>query len=899
MERIRRSNGRTAVRALAAAFAALAVLVLLGGCFTLTRPPLPKERGRVVAEGLEGPVEIHRDSRGVAHIIATSDHDAFFAQGYVHAQERFYQMEFWRRIGAGRLSELFGESVLASDIFLRTMGFRHIAEQEYREAPALLKNALDAYAAGVNAYIADRKPRRLAAELALLGLQGLDLEIDPWTPIDSLTWPKVMSLDMGIDYQEELLRLDMIRAVGIQMTKDYFAGFRYDEMPTTIRPEDLPGGFAASSAAGPRDDFALLDDPVWVALTGSLNVPSLVMAGQEQLIMLAFSGDPESGSNQWVVSGEHTESGLPAFANDPHLGMQMPSIWYQISLHVTGENRWNCHGYSFAGMPGIIIGHNDHIIWGMSTANPDVQDLYVELINPENPMEYRVGDQWRTMETRQEVIRIKDADPYFLTVRSTRNGPIVTDHGGAVAYSSYDVRPIEIFPTDLQLTELSMKWTALEPTYPLLAVLLHNRARDFDEFRRALSYFHTPSHNFLYADVYGDIAFVHPGRIPIRGQGSGSLPAPGWDDAWQWQGYIPHDELPWIRNPARGYIVDANAAVMPDGMQLFGEHMYTPGFRAYRAEELVTAAMTDGRFTVDDQIAIQTDLRNEFAARIMPHLLALSPDTIARGVDREARLVAVPPATEEEERALDELIEQRIEGATRALQILADWDLRMHEKSVGASVFAQFFIERIDKTYADQVPIHVWEGPWRATSGYRIQNSLWLLVDDPQNQWWDDVRTLDVVETRDEILARALAAAYAELEERLGRRTERWEWGRLHTLTYTSATLGKSGIRLIENIFNRGPVPISGGLNVLFRNDFRLPTAFDVTHVTSMRMIADLSDWSSVLWLNSPGQSGHPASRHYDDAIDAYVKGEYFVHPWTLEEIRAQSRRTLLLQPGG
>ena len=199
-------------------------------------------------------------------------------------------------------------------------------------------------------------------------------------------------------------------------------------------------------------------------------------------------------------------------------------------------------------------------------------------------------------------------------------------------------------------------------------------------------------------------------------------------------------------------------------------------------------------------------------------------------------------------------------GATAARDMLRDWDMRMHVDSVGASVFAQLFLELIERVYTDQVPAHVWEGPWEAAARYRMQSSLWRLVDDPENQWWEDIRTLETTERRDEILGRSLGAAYATLEETLGNRPERWYWGRLHTLTYTNPTLGKSGIGFVENMFNRGPTPLSGGLNVLYRNDFEVPTAFDVTHVTSMRMIADLSDWSATLWLNSPGQSGHPAS---------------------------------------
>lgn len=876
----------------------LASVVLLGGCFTLTRPALPQVRGSIAVEGLNDRVEIYRDAAGVAHIIATNDADVFFGQGYVHAQERFYQMEFWRRVGAGRLSELFGDQVLATDIYLRTMGFRHVAQKEYDAAPALQRTALDSYAAGVNAYIAERKPRKLAAEFAFLGLQGVKPEIEPWTPLDSLTWPMVMSQDMAGDFAQELLRLDVVRAVGIDMARDFFAPFRYGEMPTVIHANDLGLDIGRRTAArGPQDDLNRLADSLWFDAVAGLELESRVIQGRQLLADLAFGGSIETGSNQWVVSGDFTESGFPHLANDPHLGIQMPSIWYKVSLHVTGSDGWKCHGYSFAGLPGIIIGHNDHIIWGMATAEPDVQDLYVEQINPRNRDEYLVDNRWVPMEIRHEVIRIKGSDPHFLRVRSTRNGPIVTDHGGAVPYASYDVRPVEIFPTDLILTELSLRWTALEPGSTHYAVLLYNRARTFEQFREALSYFDTPSHNYLYADIHGNIGYVHPGRIPIRGRGAGSLPAPGWDDGYQWRGYIDYDELPWLLNPERGYIISANNPVSPDGSLPFSEHLYNPGFRATRAEKLLTAAIAEGPVTPEHHIAMQLDTRNEFAARILPYVMAVGETTIRRAVAVETELVSVPPRTAEKRADLQEAIEQRIAGALAARQMISEWDLMMETDSVGATVFAQFYVELCRKTFADQLPPHVWNGPWNTTYGYRMQNSLWLLAGDPENEWWDDVRTPDLRETRDDILARALASAYEQLTEQLGKRTDRWTWGRAHSATFQNATLGRSGVGFVERIFNRGPVAVAGGLDVLRRSDFRVNEPFVVHHIASLRMVADTADWSSALYVHGPGQSGHPASRHYADMMRPWAEGAYRAHPWTHEEIRDQSRRRLVLEP--
>ncbi|MCK4515385.1 MAG: penicillin acylase family protein, partial [Spirochaetaceae bacterium] len=377
-----------------------------------------------------------------------------------------------------------------------------------------------------------------------------------------------------------------------------------------------------------------------------------------------------------------------------------------------------------------------------------------------------------------------------------------------------------------------------------------------------------------------------------------SLPVPGWDDTYQWQGYIPYDELPVVLNPHRGYLVNANNAVMPDGEQLFTEHLYASAFRAIRAEELVTAAMADGNFTVDEHIAIQIDTKNLFASMILSYVLALDESTIRENVERESRLLAPEVDTDEEEEELAEKIEERIEGALAAVEMLSDWDLMMDVDSIGATVFSQFYVDLCYKTYGDQIPEAVWDGSWGTTSGVRLRNSLlWPLAEEPNNAWWDDTRTLDVTESRDDIMARALSSAYETLVEDLGDNTNKWEWGEVHTIEYRNATLGESGIGFVENIFNRGPEPVSGGMSVLRRADFKVREPFGVYHIASMRMIADLSDWSSTLWVHSPGQSGHPASKHYNDAMDEWIDGEYFTHPWTLEDIRDQAQQSLMLEP--
>ncbi|MEE8440609.1 MAG: penicillin acylase family protein, partial [Spirochaetia bacterium] len=624
----------------------VAVLALVS-CVPFAGRPMPDIRGReTVSPGPTGPVEIVRDKNGIAHITAATRNDAYFGQGYAHAQDRFFQMEFWRRIGQGRLSELFGESVLPSDIYLRTMGFSRIARAEYDAAPVWIREALESYAAGVNAYVADKKPGQLSFEFSLLKVQGVEIEIDPWKPEHSLAWVKVMAQDLGSDLTEELLRLDVIRSVGIEMAKDYFSPYRYDEFPTVLLDEELPVRSSETTAS----DWL---SPALAGLGISMipqNISSAVIAGRNQARSLGLGYGLGNGSNSWVVSGAHTESGMPILSNDPHLGIQMPSIWYEVSLHYTEPDghEVEIHGVSFAGVPGVVVGHNSDIAWGLAVGYADEQDLYIERINPNNPDQYLVGDTWRDMEIRVERIDVSKRDePVFVTVRSTRNGPIVTDHGGYAPYGGFLIEPIQLFPTDMQLSALSLKWTALEPGTTFQSVLQINEAQNFDEFRDGLGLWSGPSLGLVYADVEGNIGYQLPGPIPIRGAGTGALPAPGWDDDYQWQGFIPFDEMPWVENPERGFVVAANnpatSLVYPHTLG----YTLVPGYRALRITDLLTALIAEGGLTSEDMAEIQLDTYNLSASEILQAVGEVPIGSIEELLTPEFVLLSEPPEDDE------------------------------------------------------------------------------------------------------------------------------------------------------------------------------------------------------------------------------------------------------------
>jgi penicillin amidase len=835
-----------------AAVVLVLAVILVGTWLVVSRRAYPRTSGTIRVGGLTAPVEIYRDSYGVPHLYAQTSEDLFFAQGYVHAQDRFWQMEFWRRIGSGRLSEYFGEATLSTDIYLRTMGFARISEEEYSALDLEGRRILDSYSAGVNAYIQNRTPAQLGLEFALLELQGVELDIEPWTAVNSLTWAKVMAQDLGGNMEDELDRVDLIRAVGFDMADDLIPAYRSD-FPVIVSDEelerlDLPERQASSPNPGTLS-------AVRTALVGGFDPSS----------SLAFGSGTGIGSNNWVVSGDLTSTGMPLLANDPHLGIQMPSIWYEVGLHcVDGEGSagrtpecpYELRGYSFAGVPGIVIGHNDRIAWGMTNVGPDVQDLYIERINPENPNQYEVNGEWADMAITHEEIAVEGQDaPYVLQVRSTRHGPIVTDYSWP-EYSSFDVEP-EGLPGGLTLTALALRWTALQPNTTFRAIWMLNRAENYDDFREALRSFDVPSQNLVYADVDGNIGYQTPGLIPIRAAGDGSLPVPGWTDEYEWTGFIPYDELPRAFNPAQGYIATANQPVTSDLYPYLLATEFDHGYRAQRINQMIRDD-PDG-LSSEDMQAIQGDNLNLSALEVIPYLESLSLADPALGAAQD-RLLA--------------------------------WDGQMHMDSPEAALYGFFWVSLVQETFNDQLPESLWPG-----AGDRTQDAVYRLLQEPGNPWWDDVRTPNSIETRDDILARALETGYAAGVERLGETVDAWRWGDVHTATFANQTFGESGISIIEAIFNRGPVAASGGSGQVNNTAWDIDDPFNVTSVPSMRQIIDLGDLSNSLMLHTTGQSGHPGHRHYDDFIDPWRLIQSHPTLWDRAAVETNSREHLTLMP--
>ena len=793
----------------------LVVIVAVGGGYFVIRRSFPTINGTIKVAGLQSQVEVYRDSWGVPHIYASNSHDLFFAQGYVHAQDRFWQMEFWRRQGTGRLSEILGESALDIDRFLRTVGWHRTAAEELELIDEEDLATLEAYAEGVNAYVSTHRGR-LGLEFTMPGLTGVKFEPEPWEPFHTLTWAKAMAWDLSGNRSDELLRAQIAAQLGASAVEVLMPPY----------PDDYP---------------VIVPHPLAEATLDT--VPEVALDAH-------FLGEGEGsglGSNSWVVAGSRTETGTPLLANDPHLGIQMPSIWYEVGLHcepVGPDCPINVGGVSFAGVPGVIIGHNDRIAWGVTNLGPDVQDLFIERINPENPNQYEYQGEWLDMEIVREEIRVAGEDePVVVDVRITRHGPIINDvAGGTEDEWFFGWQP------------LALSWTALQPGTLIRSVLLLGRASNWEEFREALSYWDAPSQNFVYADVAGNIGYQAPGRIPIRASGNGSMPAPGWTGEYEWVDYIPFDELPRAFNPPEGYIVTANNAVVGPDYPYFISMDWAPGYRARRIVELIEA---DASLSLADIQVMHGDSSPVYAQDVLPYLLSLTSD--------EPRLA-------------------------EALELLRDWDGRAVRDSAGAALFEAFRLHLIDLTFGDELGERLLRRA-RSTAGVAL---IGLLADEA-SPWFDDVTTPQV-ETRDEVLLKSLEDAVEELTETLGGNMSRWRWGDLHTATFENQSLGQSGIGLVEALFNRGPVAVDGSIATVNNTSYSLSHPYGVTVVPSYRQIVDLADLTRSVSMHTTGQSGHPYHSHYGDMIDPWRNIEYHPILWQRTNVEADAEGVLVLE---
>ena len=828
---------RVALKWIATGIGFLLVLLVLFVLWS-TRRPFPQVSGTIEIAGLDGDVEVIRDENGIPHIYASTVHDLFLAQGYVHAQDRFWQMDTWRHIGAGRVSEMFGEDQLETDAFLRTMGWIDLAADQFEGTSDVGKEALAGYVAGVNSYISQRSPAELGFEYTVLELVNRNYTPEPWTAVDSIVWAKVMAWDLRGNMMDEISRSFLL--------DDFTPG--EVELFYPAYPEEHP---VIVGNAGPRTPGLGLDPPP----LGVMNSIDRAAANAGLVDGLGIGFGFGVGSNSWVIGPERSATGSAILANDPHLGIRMPSIWYQVALHCsprTDACPFDVAGFSFAGMPGVIIGHNDRIAWGLTNLGPDVTDLYIEKINPDNPFQYEVDGRWVDMEVRTETIEVAGADAVEVTVRSTRHGPIISDDFGILE----DFTDNAGIPLPEEYA-IALRWTALDENTSLIdAVLSIDLATDFESFRDALRLFDVPSQNMVYADVDGNIGYQSPGLIPVRSNGDGRVPVPGWTNEYEWTGYIPFDDLPSVYNPSEGYIATANNPVVDGAYPHLITTDWDHGDRAARIVEMIEA---DDSIDLDDVAAMQFDNRNRHADRLLPWFTSVDL------VGEDGKLV-------------------------RAKEILSNWDRYNDADSAGAAIFEAVWRNLLVLTFHDDLVEDTWP-----RGGSRWSLAVAGMLETPKLSVWDDSST-SKVEDRDDILEAAFRAGVAEVEDLLGGDPDEWQWGQLHGAVFRNETLGESGVGFFESRFNRGPYPAAGGTDIVNATGWRAEEGYDVTWVPSLRMIVDMGDLNNSLAIHTTGQSGHAYNSHYQDMAEPWSEGDYFPMEWDRAAVELGAEGKLVLR---
>jgi len=885
----RRTRSRTAkwLQRSAIVVASLVVVAIVASALYVTAAVVrsrPTVSGEVAVAGLFDRVDVMRDDHGIPTIIASDAADLWFAQGYVHAQDRFWEMDFRRHVTAGRLSELFGASQVGTDTFIRTLGWRRTAEAELSTFDDETLTMLTAYAEGVNAWMEGRRGTRLSLEHSLLPLAGpLRYEPEPWTPADSVAWIKAMAWDLSsIEDDIERARLSVTDLGPGRDWRDLYPSYPPEHAPVLPAGGQLAGGvwqpagtsLPPATRSTPASLSATLTPPVNMTLpvgmavslsesqahaAGATTLADLLAATHAAVTTvptLAGSGDLV-GSNSWVIAPERSASGGALLANDPHLEPSQPSLWYQVGLQcqpVTSLCPYHVKGYSLAGLPGVVIGRTDHAAWGLTNLGAASADLIVERLDGD--VYLGSGNRWLELSTRTETISVAGGSDVEIHIRTTRNGPIISDamsEAKAVAEGPLGDQSRDGVSYD---HAISLAWNALEATTTVQAIPRFARLRSWDDFMEATGLFQVPNQGVVYADADGTIGYRAPGLFPIRRTGDGSLPLAGWTGEFGWEGYLDDGVLPWIINPDEGLIVAANQDVLPADAAPALTRYPNPGFRSQRILELLGDR---DNFTLDDLATIQLDRFNANAVELVPALLAID--------------------------------DQGVRGVAAVQRALESWDYFDDRDSAGAAAFNATWRHLLALTFHDELP--QWAQPSGSARWWQVVHAL---LDRPRSPWWDDLTTLET-ETRDDILLAAMAEAYTDLTTRFGSDTEAWRWGAMHTLDLQHATFGASGIGVIEWMFNRGPLETEGGSDVVNAIGWDAAEGYEVSRVPSMRMLVDLSDPDQGLWINLTGQSGRPFTRHYTDQAERWRLGEYLPMVTSDEAIRATAHDRLTLMP--
>ena len=828
--------------ALGALIAVVVLVALLANVVYLeVQRTLPQTEGVLRLRGLTQPVSVVRDLWGAPHLSAYGLNDLAFAQGYVTAQDRLFQMVMNRAIAQGRLAELLGpgsdNSLVDADKFLRTLDLYQSAETELFTIDPLVRGELQSYADGVNAFLSSHTGNSLTNSLPL-EFKILGVTPEPWKPVDSLAYGRVVALSLDNGWHTKYARAMTLAKLGPDATSALFPAYPSSN-PTLFTADGLaaPITGATPSAARVVPPVSVTGSPLASAAATSLENSSL-LRGADVVQQLLGGLTDALGSNDWVIDGTKSATGAPLLANDPHLGINMPSIWYEVALRGGGMD---VIGYSFPGVPGVVIGHNNRIAWGVTNVGADDADLYLETLDPAgHPGQYLSDGQWLPLQTRQETIKVRGKAPVTMTVRSTRHGPLLNDS-----------------VSDLKGTPpVALKWTALQSGYSFAGFFQIDFAQNWQQFLQGVANI-SISQNFVYADIDGHIGYRMSGLLPIRSADNDVLPVDGSTSAHDWKGYVPQDQMPILFDPPTHMIVTANNQIVPNDASVYVTAGWDHGYRARRITDLLTAKDS---YTLADFENIQADVLNIPAETLAPQLVSAGN---AAGGD-----------------------------AAVGAKLLSGWDDTMTRGSVAAAIFEVTAGNLLRNTVEPVLGADLY-GIYRGNySPSGVFNALLNLVASPTPPFASSTQDMQTK------MAQALAQSVSQLRAKFGNDTAKWQWGALHQARFAHPLASVAPLNLI---FGVAPVARPGDsvtVNVGGDGGFSADGPnYDQKTVPSMREIIDLSNLDKSVWVTTTGESGEPYSGHYNDLIPLWDQNKYQPMSYSPTALASGHTQVLVLKP--
>jgi penicillin amidase len=778
----------------------------------------PQLDGQLRLPGLTGPVKVSRDAAGVVHIEGASQRDTAFALGMVHAQERGWQLEFNRRIMHGELAAILGEAALPVDKLMRTLGIMDMARTQFAAYPADAKAVLEAYSQGIQAFH-DSQSQSLSPEFWLLGTRPGGQTGPAWEAADSVGWGLMMALDLGGNWGQEMARLSVAKTLDTQRLWQLMPAYPGEAPATQVDLSNFYKGLGVYAS------------PQGQALQGGREA---VASGS-----VPFLGEPGlsegKGSNNWALTGERTTSGKPLLANDPHLGLGTPAIWFYAHLSSPGHN---VIGATLPGMPLVVLGHNSHVAWGFTNTGPDVQDLYLEKINPDNPKQYQTPQGWQDFESRQETIQVKGMADVVHTVRRTRHGPVLSDAQAAHA----DI-------IDTQRFVLALRWAALEPdNQTLVAGIRGSQTSTVKAFLTAFNDYHSPMQNVVVADDQGTVAYKALGKVPVRHRDNdlmGMAPAPGWQAKYDWVGWLPMDQTPQD-NASKGWVATANQRITPEGYPHFLGQDWVAPHRMQRITQLIDAKP---KHSLQDMQSMQNDVLSLSTQRLLPHLLSATS-----------------------KHAL----------APQAMGLLQSFNGEMKADAAAPVIFAYWADELTRGLVAPKLGPALFESQY----GKKLFRSFLEDVMDKQDAWWCGHSCADQS-------SQALTRALDRLVSDQGADPSAWRWGKAHVAISSHRPLGKSPLlaKLFDVTAPSAGDPFTVNVGSYWLSEKTQP--FASRHAPSLRVVYDLSDLERSVFIYQTGQSGVWGSKRYSDMAQAWSQGEY--RPLQMKPTQITSQ--LFLQP--